>query len=43
VMLISALAFNEHISIGQAIGAVVIVSGIVCLALGEGDAALDHA
>ncbi len=43
VMLISALAFGEHIGIGQAIGAVVIVSGIICLALGEGDAAVDHA
>ncbi len=43
VMLISALAFGERISVGQALGAVVIVSGIVCLALGEDDADVDHA
>lgn len=43
VMLISALVFGEHIGIGQGIGAVVIVSGILCLALGERDAASEHA
>jgi drug/metabolite transporter (DMT)-like permease len=39
VMLFSALLFNEHISIGQSLGAFMIVAGIVCLALGERRAA----
>ena len=37
VMLVSSLMFGEHIGYGQVIGAVVIVSGIICLALGERD------
>ena len=42
VMLISALMFGEHIGFGQGIGAVVIVSGIICLALGERDVVPDR-
>ena len=38
VMLISALLFGEHIGPGQALGAVLIVAGIVCLAIGEREA-----
>jgi len=42
VMLISALAFGERFGVMQAGGAVLIVGGIVCLAIGERDALTDH-
>ncbi|CBA16272.1 DMT family transporter [Xanthomonas albilineans] len=35
VMLLSAWWFDEHIGMLQALGAVLIVAGIVCLAMGE--------
>ncbi|MBO9875653.1 EamA family transporter, partial [Xanthomonas sp. D-93] len=35
VMLLSAWWFNEHIGLLQALGAALIVGGIVCLAIGE--------
>lgn len=35
VMLLSAWWFNEHIGLLQALGAALIVGGIVCLAMGE--------
>ncbi|WP_045727694.1 EamA family transporter [Xanthomonas sp. GPE 39] len=41
VMLISAFWFNERISALQALGAVLIVTGIVCLALGERETRAD--
>jgi len=37
VMLLSAPLFNERIGFAQAVGAVAIVAGIICLALGERD------
>jgi drug/metabolite transporter (DMT)-like permease len=37
IMLLSAPLFQERIGIAQGIGAVAIVAGIVCLALGERD------
>lgn len=37
VLAISAIAFGEHISLAQAFGALVIVAGILCLAIGERD------
>lgn len=37
VMLLSAPLFQERIGIAQAVGAITIVAGIVCLALGERD------
>jgi drug/metabolite transporter (DMT)-like permease len=43
VMLISALIFGEHIGPGQTVGAMLIVAGIVCLALGERDTLTEHA
>ena len=43
VMLMSALVFGEHIGSGQAVGALMIVGGIVCLAMGERDALVEHA
>lgn len=43
VMLISAVIFGEHIGLGQAAGAVIIVAGIVCLAIGERDVTPEHA
>jgi len=43
VMLLSALIFGEHIGLGQAIGAMIIVAGIVCLAMGEGETLTEHA
>lgn len=43
VMLLSALIFGEHIGLGQAIGAMIIVVGIVCLAMGEGETLTEHA
>lgn len=42
VMLISALAFGERFGLVQASGALLIVGGIVCLALGERDCPADH-
>ncbi len=38
VMLISALFFGERIGAGKALGAALIIAGIVCLAMGERDA-----
>ncbi|HEY2344357.1 MAG TPA: EamA family transporter [Xanthomonadaceae bacterium] len=35
VMLVSAIFFGEHIGPGKALGAAIIVAGIVCLAAGE--------
>lgn len=35
VLVISAFAFNEHLSVLQWLGSAAIVAGIVCLALGE--------
>jgi len=43
VMLISALIFGEHIGLGQTLGAILIVAGIVCLAMGERDTFAEHA
>jgi drug/metabolite transporter (DMT)-like permease len=43
VMLISALIFGEHIGVGQTFGAMLIVAGIVCLAMGERDTLTEHA
>ena len=43
VMLISALIFGEHIGLGQTLGAILIVAGIVCLAMGERDTLAEHA
>ena len=37
VMLLSAPLFNERIGFAQVVGAVVLVAGIICLALGERD------
>ena len=39
VMLLSAPLFNERIGFAQAVGAVAIVVGIICLAMGERDEA----
>ncbi|TBR14185.1 MAG: EamA family transporter [Lysobacter sp.] len=43
VMLVSSFLFGERIGPGQASGAVLIVAGIVCLAIGERDAAARQA
>lgn len=38
VMLLSIPLFDEHIGVGQALGAMAIIAGIVCLAMDKGDA-----
>lgn len=41
VMLLSVPLFDEHITLTRAVGAILIIAGIICLALSEPDAGTD--